>query len=149
MIERLETDRTEIGQLAFIIQFGIFDHVQHVSVFRRQFRRKHAAIRKHEIVGGHRRAVRPLSVGPKVESVCRAIARNVPALRRAGGGVEILGIGRRQSFQQSEDDVKILLGINELRVEIGGLSKITKLKGSGAVTTLDGSFRRFASRDQG
>jgi len=122
-----------VGGRAVVVGLAVLEIGRDLlDVFRGERGVEHALPRPLEIPGRDGVAVGPLR-GAEVESVDRAIGAQLPALRDAGLGAEILGVVDGQAFEERDRDVILGLAFFEGGIERLGLGAVVDDEGIGVV----------------
>ena len=142
IVRRADADLRKIDELAGVEGLGVSDREKHVRILRGEPGRKRTMNSEHKIVGGQGIAVAPTGAASEVEPPDQSIARCLPSLgsRRNRLGCDLIDPG--QTLEQGDHYVEIIVGNDDVWIEIARLRTVSQMQHLVANARLD---RRFAA----
>ena len=143
-IERAHAELVHALERALVERLGVLDRVQQRGVLGRLRRIEDPPQGEHEVVGGHRRAVRPGVVAQR-EGVDGAVVADLPAL---GGARNHAAVGRLggQAQEHVADDPVLPDALDVVRVEGVRLARVRDAQLARGERAAAGRERRSAPR---
>jgi hypothetical protein len=106
----------------------VFEGEEEVSVFGGELGREHPTVGEDEVVRGDRIAVGPAGLGAEMEGPSEIVGRDLPAGGDGGDGLAGHGVVLGKAFEERLNDIKGLLGVGDLRIEIVGLGEVAEVE---------------------
>lgn len=139
---------SDVGEFAAVQRLSVFQDVEHRGVLGCEARGEHTTVSEDEIVCGDRITVGPFGVTPEVKRPSEPVRRVLPPLGHGGHGRGVFGVVLGETFEERHRDLGVLLGADDVGIEVGRLGEITDMNDLIAVAGGDGGAALAAARGE-
>jgi hypothetical protein len=148
VIRSADTEGCRVTRLAGVEGLGALQREQDVGVLRAELGRKHPLEGEDEIRGDQCGAVRPLQVRPQVKRPRQTVARHLPALRESRHRSRGRLVDRRQPLEQREGDRHVVVGNENLWIQVAWFRTDRQMQRTRAPPALDPRLPLSAAGEQ-